>query len=116
MGNAALPKASHSRVIFLGDSITEGWKGLDPTLFVGDTLDRGISGQTTEQMLVRLRTDVIDLHPAALHIMAGTNDIAGNMGPTSLALIQGNIATIVELARAHGIAIVLASISPALTF
>ena len=114
--NAALPKASHSRVIFLGDSITEGWKGLDPTLFVGDTLDRGISGQTTEQMLVRLRTDVIDLHPVILHIMAGTNDIAGNIGPTSLALIQGNIATIVELARAHGIAIVVASIPPALSF
>ncbi len=114
--NAALPKAPHSRVIFLGDSITEGWKSFAPTLFAGDTLNRGISGQTTEQMLVRLRTDVIDLHPTVLHIMAGTNDIAGNIGPTSLAHIQGNIATIVELARAHGIAIVLASIPPAASF
>lgn len=114
--NAALPKATRSRVIFLGDSITEGWKSSSPTLFVGDTLDRGISGQTTEQMLVRLRADVIDLHPAVLHIMAGTNDIAGNTEPTSLAIIQGNITTIVELARAHRIAIVLASIPPALTF
>ena len=114
--NAALPPASQRRVVFLGDSITEGWNSLDPGFFSNDTLDRGISGQTSAQMLVRFRADVLDLHPALVHIMAGTNDVAGNTGPTSLAIVQGNIATMVELARAHGIGVVLASIPPAARF
>jgi len=114
--NAALPATSKRRVVFLGDSITAGWKSLDPGFFGDDTLDRGISGQTTAQMLVRFRADVLELHPALVHIMAGTNDVAGNTGPTSLATIQGNIATMVELAHAHGIGVVLASIPPAARF
>ena len=111
--NAALPPASSHRVVFLGDSITESWASLEPDFFVNDLLDRGISGQTTAQMLVRLRVDVLDLHPAAVHIMAGTNDVAGNTGPTSLTDIQGNIASMVEQARAHGARVILASIPPA---
>jgi len=114
--NAALPAASGRRIVYLGDSITEGWKTLDPGFFDSRVLDRGISGQTTAQMLVRFRADVLDLHPALVHIMAGTNDVAGNTGPTTLAAIEGNIATMVELARAHGIAVVVASIPPAHAF
>jgi len=111
--NAALPPATSHRVVFLGDSITEAWAVNEPGFFTDDVLDRGISGQTTAQMLVRLRADVLDLHPAVVHIMAGTNDIAGNTGPTSLADIQGNIASMVEQARAHGARVILASIPPA---
>lgn len=111
--NAALPPATRSRVVFLGDSITEGWKNLQPDFFGPERLDRGISGQTTEQMLVRFRADVIDLHPAVVQIMAGTNDIAGNSGATSLAIIQENIASMAEQARAHGARVILASIPPA---
>ncbi len=114
--NATLPPPTRARVVFLGDSITDGWINLDPELFTHDRLDRGISGQTTAQMLVRFRADVIDLHPAVVHIMAGTNDIAGNMGPTSLATIQGNIASMAELARAHGAHVILASITPTVQY
>ena len=114
--NAALPARTPHRVVFLGDSITEGWKPSDPDLFTSDRLDRGISGQTTAQMLVRLRADVLDLHPAVVQIMAGTNDIAGNTGPTSLAVIQGNIASMAEQVRAHGARVILASIPPAAKF
>jgi lysophospholipase L1-like esterase len=110
--NARLPPASAGRVVFLGDSITDNWKNLDPELFRNDRLDRGISSQTTGQMLLRFRADVLDLHPAVVHILAGTNDIAGNTGATSLAIIQGNIATMAELARAHGVRVILASILP----
>lgn len=104
--NAGLPPASQRRVVFLGDSISAGWQSLDPRFFNNNTLDRGISGQTSAQMLVRFRADVLDLQPVLVPIMAGTNDIAGNTGATSLAAIQGNIASMVELARAHGIAVV----------
>lgn len=114
--NAALPQATPSRVVMLGDSITEGWKPADPGFFSGDVLDRGISGQTTAQMLLRLRSDVIELHPAVVHIMAGTNDVAGNRGPQSIDLVQGNIASMVELARSHGIRVVLAAIPPVRKF
>lgn len=114
--NAALPAATQRRVVYLGDSITEGWKPADPAFFSDDVLDRGISGQTTAQMLLRLRADVLELHPQVLHLMAGTNDVAGNTGATSLAAIEGNIASIAELARAHGIRVVLASIPPAARF
>jgi lysophospholipase L1-like esterase len=114
--NSQLPPPSRGRVVFIGDSITEAWNVADPHLFVSDTLDRGITGQTTEQMLVRFRGDVIDLKPRIVHIMAGTNDIAGNTGPTSLAVIQGNIKTMVEQAQLHHIKVVLASIPPAARF
>jgi lysophospholipase L1-like esterase len=111
--NQQLPPASAGRVVFLGDSITEAWKGADPDLFSHDVLNRGVGGQTTEQLLLRLRADVIELHPRVLHLMAGTNDIAGNNGPTTLALIEGNLASLIEAARAHGIVVILGSVPPA---
>lgn len=114
--NAELPPATKHRVILFGDSITELWIKRDPTLFQNDVLDRGISGETTSQMLVRFRQDVIDLHPAVVQILAGTNDIAGNTGPTTLAQIQGNIQTMADLAKAHGITVMLASIPPSLKY
>nr|WP_246586803.1 SGNH/GDSL hydrolase family protein [Stakelama flava] len=101
------------RVVFMGDSITDNWINLDKEFFVDGRVDRGISGQTTPQMLVRFREDVIDLHPQAVHIMAGTNDIAGNTGASTLATVQGNIRTMAELAKAHGIKVILGSIPPA---
>jgi lysophospholipase L1-like esterase len=111
--NAKLPAATAHRVVFMGDSITQGWIDADPSLFTDDVLDRGVSGQTTPQMLVRFRQDVIDLHPAVVHILAGTNDIAGNTGPTSLQNIENNIQTMVELAQAHHIHVILATLTPA---
>ncbi|MGH8253521.1 MAG: SGNH/GDSL hydrolase family protein [Steroidobacteraceae bacterium] len=110
--NAQLPAATNKRVVFLGDSITDNWINLDPGLFSGDRLDRGISGQTSGQMLLRFRADVLELHPAVVHILAGTNDVAGNTGATSLAIIEGNIASMAELARAHGVRVIIASILP----
>lgn len=98
--NAALPVSSDHRVVFFGDSITELW-GLDvPALFANEVVNRGISGQTTEQMLGRFRADVIALHPRVVHILAGTNDIAGNTGPSNVRWIEDNIETMVELAQA----------------
>lgn len=114
--NAQLPPASSARIVFFGDSITEGWPQHQPGFFAGDRINRGISGQTTTQMLARFRADVIDLKPRIVHIMAGTNDIAGNTGPTALHTIEANIATMVELARAHGIRVVIGSVLPARRF
>lgn len=108
--------ASVRRVVFMGDSITEIWKQEDPGFFSRGIVDRGISGQTTSQMLVRFRQDVIDLHPEVVQIMGGTNDIAGNTGDTTLAAIENNLASMAELARAHGIAVILASVPPATRF
>jgi len=103
-------------VVFLGDSITEGWLQKSADFFTRARVGRGISGQTTPQMLVRFRQDVIDLAPRAVHIMAGTNDIAGNTGPASLAMIQANFMSMTELARANGIQVLLASVPPAKSF
>jgi acyl-CoA thioesterase-1 len=97
----------------MGDSITEGWQQSRPEFFSGDRIDRGISGQTTSQMLGRFYADVIALHPAVVHILAGTNDIAGNGGPTSLDAIENNIRSMVELAQAHRIKVVLGTVLPA---
>ncbi|GGA02560.1 lipase [Dyella caseinilytica] len=110
--NAALPQASSHRVVFMGDSITEAWGTGDPKLFTDDVIDRGVSGQTTPQMVLRFQADVVDLKPAVVHILAGTNDIAGNTGPTSLGAIENNIKTMVELARANHIRVILASLTP----
>lgn len=114
--NAALAPAAPGtkRVVFYGDSITEGW---GPTgserFFPGKPyVNRGISGQTTAQMLVRFQQDVIALKPALVVILAGTNDIAGNTGPTTRAMIEDNLHAMVELAQAHNIRIVLASVLP----
>lgn len=114
--NRDLPPATPGRVVFMGDSITELWLNKQPDFFTGDRIDRGISGQTTTQMLARFRADVIDLKPRVVHIMAGTNDIAGNIGATSLDRIEANIRTMVDLAEAHGIAVVIGSLLPARQF
>ena len=114
--NAALaaPSAGESRVVFMGDSIIEGWSSFDPAYFSdGTRLNRGVSGQTTSQMLVRFRADVIALRPKVVVILAGTNDIAGNTGPITESEIVGNIASMAELARTHGIRVVLVSALPA---
>ena len=103
--------AGDKRVVFYGDSITEMWPLA--TAFPGKPyVNRGIGGQTTSQLLVRFRADVIALGPKVVVILAGTNDIAGNTGPISLEDIEGNVATMVELARAHGIRVVLSSVIP----
>jgi lysophospholipase L1-like esterase len=114
--NLSLPRASSSRIVFMGDSITEGWKESRPAFFRGDRVDRGISGQTTSQMLGRFYADVIALRPAVVHILAGTNDIAGNGGPTTLDGIENNIRSMVELAQAHRIKVVLGTVLPAARF
>jgi len=107
------PQSGEKRVVFMGNSITENWVRMDSAFFRGRPyIGRGISGQTTPQMLVRFRQDVIDLHPAVVVILAGTNDIAGNTGPTTLSAIMGNIASMAELARQHRIAVVLSSVLP----
>jgi acyl-CoA thioesterase-1 len=111
--NQSLPTHSSTRIVFMGDSITEGWKESRPEFFRGDRVDRGISGQTTSQMLGRFYADVIALHPAVVHILAGTNDIAGNGGPTTLDGIENNIRSMVELAQAHRIKVVLGTVLPA---
>ena len=105
-----------TRVVFMGDSITENWVKADPGLFKQGVVGRGISGQTSPQMLLRFFQDVIDLHPQVVHIMAGTNDVAGNTGPTSEKDFQNNLRAMVELARAHHIRVALASIPPASAF
>ena len=113
--NATLgpPRARENRVVFMGNSITEAWAKYFPTMFPGKPyVGRGISGQTTPQMLVRFRQDVIALKPAVVVLLAGTNDIAGNTGPSSLAMIEDNVASMAELARANGIAVVLSSVLP----
>lgn len=105
------------RVVFMGDSITEFWSNLMPEFFEGKPYhNRGISGQTSPQMLVRFRADVIALEPKTVVILAGTNDLAGNTGPASLEMITNNIFSMVELAQAHQIKVVLCSVLPANTF
>lgn len=104
---------SPDRVVFMGNSITEGWAPLFQALFPGKPyVGRGIGGQTTPQMLVRFRQDVIALEPKVVVILAGTNDIARNTGPSTLAMIEDNIASMAELARANGIRVVLSSVLP----
>src|SRR3984885_3812722 len=103
--------ADPKRVVFMGDSITDIWKLA--TQFPGKPyVNRGISGQTTPQMLVRMYPDVIDLKPAVLVILAGTNDLARNNGPSTLTMIEENTMAITELAKLHGIKVVLCSVTP----
>ena len=112
----AQPAGGDTRVVFMGDSITDSWAGQARfnEFFVNNKgyVGRGISGQTTPQMLIRFRPDVIDLHPKAVVILAGTNDIAGNTGPMSNEEIQANIMSMAELAKANKIKVILASITP----
>ncbi|MEI7830787.1 MAG: SGNH/GDSL hydrolase family protein [Prolixibacteraceae bacterium] len=109
----ALPAANEKRVVFMGNSITDGWIRSSPEFFAGKSyVDRGISGQTTPQMLVRFRADVINLKPKAVLILGGTNDIAGNTGPSTLEMIEDNLASMAELGKANGIKVILCSILP----
>ena len=110
----AAPVKNESRVVFMGDSITDSWDS--PTMggfFPGKRyVNRGISGQTTPQMLIRFRRDVIELQPKVVVILAGTNDLAGNTGPTTLEAIEDNFKSMADLANAHGIRVVFASLLP----
>jgi len=108
-----LPDENEKRIVFMGDSITEEWSNLYPEFFSGNYyINRGIGGQTTPQMLIRLKPDAIDLKPYAIIILAGTNDIAGNTGPSTVRMITDNIFSMAELAIAYEIKVVLASILP----
>lgn len=111
--NATLgaPKTGEDRVVFFGDSITDIWK-LDESFPGKPYVNRGIGGQTTPQMLVRFRQDVIDLQPKVVVILAGTNDIAGNTGPMRNEDIEANFASFAELAKAHGIKVIYSSLLP----
>jgi lysophospholipase L1-like esterase len=112
-----LPAAGEKRVVFMGNSITEGWSRTDSAFFEGKPyVNRGISGQTTPQMLIRFRPDAINLKPSVIVILAGINDIAGNTGPSTLEMIEDNLASMVELAKANGIPVVLSSVLPAFDF
>jgi lysophospholipase L1-like esterase len=106
-----VPAAGENRVVFFGDSITDIWK-LENYFPGKPYVNRGIGGQTTPQMLVRFRQDVIDLHPQVVVILAGTNDVAGNTGPMRNEDIEANYASFAELVRAHGIRVVYSSILP----
>jgi lysophospholipase L1-like esterase len=114
--NRTLPPASTTspRVVFMGDSITDSWQQPEFGDFFANPryVDRGISGQTTPQMLVRFRPDVVALNPKVVVILAGTNDIAGNTGPMTDDEIEANLESMADLAHAHGIEVVLASITP----
>jgi lysophospholipase L1-like esterase len=113
--NASLapPAAGERRVVFMGDSITDGWGRGRGKFFPGKPyVNRGIGGQTTPQMLIRFHPDVIALKPKAVVILAGTNDIAGNTGPMTLEDIEANLTSMAELAKANGIRVVLASVMP----
>jgi lysophospholipase L1-like esterase len=112
-GRLAPPAEGETRVVFMGDSITDGWGRLRGQFFPGKPyVNRGISGQTTPQMLIRFRPDVIALKPSAVVILAGTNDIAGNTGPMTLEAIEDNLTSMAELAKANNIRVVLSSVMP----
>ena len=111
--NATLAPMEKGRIVFFGDSITDAWVRNGGKFFPGKPyVNRGISGQTTPQMLLRFRQDVLDLHPSAVVILAGTNDIAGNTGPSTLEMIEDNLTSMAELAQANGIRVILASVLP----
>jgi lysophospholipase L1-like esterase len=107
------PAPNETRVVFMGNSITEGWKYADSSFFTNGYIDRGISGQTTPQMLVRFREDVINLKPVVVVILAGINDIAENTGPSKLENVFGNIESMVQLAQVANIKVVISSVLPA---
>lgn len=108
-----LPASGENRVVFMGNSITEGWFTTDSAFFKENKyIDRGIGGQTTPQMLVRFRADVVNLQPKVVVILAGTNDIAGNTGPSTIDMIENNISSMAELAKAHKIYVILSSVLP----
>jgi len=113
--NAVLnvPTENENRVVFMGNSITEGWTSMRPDYFSNPNyINRGISGQTTPQMLVRFRADVVNLNPKVVVILAGTNDIAGNTGKSTIEMIANNIKSMTEIAQANGIQVILSSVHP----
>jgi lysophospholipase L1-like esterase len=109
------PAMNEARVVFMGDSITQGWK-LEESFPAKPYINRGISGETTPQMLVRFRQDVIYLQPTVVVILGGTNDVAGNTGPMALEETEGNLASMAELAQANRISVVLCSVLPAFDY
>ena len=109
--NAAL-QGRAIEVVFMGDSLTEMWRIARPDLFEGDRVNRGISGQTSPQMLLRFMADVVALKPRMVHLMCGTNDVAGNTGPTTPQDFRNNILAMLDLARVNGIAVILGSLPP----
>lgn len=111
------PAANEQRVVFMGNSITEGWINQRPEFFSGRPyINRGIGGQTTPQMLIRFRADVVALKPKVVVLLCGINDIAGNTGPSTLEMIEDNIASMTEIALANNIKVVLSSVLPAYDF
>ncbi len=114
--NTTLPAPTNHRVVYFGDSITEGWLKRIVGISKDDVINRGVGGQTSTQMLIRFRADVLNLKPKIVHIMTGTNDIAGNTGPTSYNRIKEAIMSMCEQARSRGIRVILGSIAPAKIF
>lgn len=111
------PASNEQRVVFMGNSITEGWINQRPEFFNGRPyINRGIGGQTTPQMLIRFRADVVALKPKVVVLLCGINDIAGNTGPSTLEMIEDNIASMTEIALANNIKVVLSSVLPAYDF
>lgn len=110
--NEALKDKPRPAVVYLGDSITDNWISADPGMFSDDVLDRGISGQTSPQLLLRFYQDVVALHPRVVHIMVGTNDIAGNTGPLVVGDYENNIRAMLDLALRNDIKVILAGIPP----
>ena len=112
-----LAKANENRVVFMGNSITEGWLSIRPEFFKNKPyVNRGISGQTTPQMLIRFRQDVIHLKPSTVVLLAGINDIAENTGPSTIEMIANNIVSMAELAKANHINVIICSVLPANKF
>jgi len=108
---------TQNRIVFMGNSITEGWSNQYPEFFNNKSyVNRGISGQTTPQMLIRFKQDVIDLKPMVVVILAGTNDIAENTGPSTLKMIVDNIGSMAEIAKTNNIKVVICSVHPAFDY
>ena len=115
--NLGLPRSNENRIVFMGNSITEGWSQHHPEFFTGKPyINRGIGGQTTPQMLLRFKQDVIALKPKVVVILAGTNDIAGNTGPMTLEMMTNNIISMCEIAQANGINVIISSVLPAFDY
>ncbi len=110
--NQKLPRHAAHRVVMMGDSITDFWVHANPALFAHDFVDRGISGQTSGRMLLRFRQDVLDLRPAVVVILGGTNDINGPLAGAAVSIVEDNIQSMVELALSHDIQVVLATLPP----
>ncbi len=112
--NAALTASGiRPQVVFIGDSLTELWRVADPSLFSANVVNRGISGQTSQQIVARFYTDAIRLRPRVIHVLCGGNDIAGNTGPTTLEDYGSNMLAMFDMAKANGIAVIVGGLTPA---